>query len=98
MRTGFAGWHILQEGMRLLSLLICSTFVIDVSGNHFLFLNVIFVFIWLTCLVSVIGVPPLSFSCLSDCVVVISCKRVWCSSVSFWCFSVYLVEMCCTCE
>ena len=34
--------HALQEDMclrRLLSLLVCSTFVVDVSGGHFLFLN-----------------------------------------------------------
>ena len=41
---------------------LCSTFVVDVKRGHFLFLNVVFVFIWLTCLVSVSGVPPLSHS------------------------------------
>ena len=55
-----AGGHALQEDMcfrRLLLLLICSTFVVDVSVGHFLFLNLVFVFVWLTCLVSLIGVP-----------------------------------------
>ena len=46
--------------MRLLTLLVCSSFVVDVRGGHFLFLNVVFVLGWLKCLVNVIGVPPLS--------------------------------------
>ena len=82
---------------RLLSLLVCSTFIVDVRGSHFFFLNVVFVLVLLTCLVSVIGVSPsVSFWCLSDCVVVISCRCVCSSSVSFWFVSVCLVEMCCT--
>ena len=39
-----------------------------------------FVLVLLTCLVSMIGVPPLSFWYISDCVVVITCSHVWCSS------------------
>ena len=82
MRTGFRGWHILQEGIScrrayfagghalqedmcekgLLSLLVCSTFVVDVSGGHFLFLNVVSVLFWLKCYVNVIGALPLSHS------------------------------------
>ena len=60
-----AGGQALQEGMcwkTLLSLLVCSTFVVDVMVYHFLFLNVVFVLVWLTCLVSMIGVPSLSHS------------------------------------
>ena len=32
-------------------------FVVEVSGSHFLFLNLVFVLVWLTCLVSVTGIP-----------------------------------------
>ena len=46
----------------LLSLFVGSTFVVDISGSHFLCLNVLLVFVWLTCLVGVGGVPPLSHS------------------------------------
>ena len=59
-----------------------STFVADVKSGHFLFLNVAFVFVWLTCLVIYIGVPPLShfgapvlFWCCNDrvCVLFLFC-------------------------
>ena len=41
-------------------MLVCLTFVVDISGGQFLFLNVLFAFVWLTFLVSVIGGPRLS--------------------------------------
>ena len=41
-------------------MLIYSIFVVDVSSAHFLFINVVFLFLWLTFLVSVISVPTLS--------------------------------------
>ena len=69
-----AGEHALLEDMlevRRLLLLVCSTFIVDASSGHFLFLNVVFVFNWLTCLISVIGLPPVLFCCLSGRVVVI---------------------------
>ena len=47
---------------KLLSLLVCSTFVVDVSGSQFLFLSVVHVLVWLTCLVSTISIPPPSHS------------------------------------
>ena len=37
-----------------------STFVVDISSSPFYSLNVVSVLVWLTCLVSVIGVSPLS--------------------------------------
>ena len=73
MRTGFTRWHILQEGMHYkrtcvrggYSHCLLVQFVVDVSGSHFLFLNVVIVFVWHTCLVNVIGVPLLSHSGVS---------------------------------
>ena len=50
---------------RLLSLLVYSTFVVGISDGFFLFLNVVFVLVWLTCLISMIDVPPLSHSGVS---------------------------------
>ena len=35
---------------------------VDISGSHFLFLNVVFVLVWLTYLVSMIDVPLQSHS------------------------------------
>ena len=47
---------------KLLSLLICATFVVGVSVGHLLFLNIVVVFIWQTYLVIMISVPPPSHS------------------------------------
>ena len=67
MSTGFTGWRILQAGMHYRrhaleeATLIASLFNICCKRKR-QFLNVVFVFVWLTYLVSVISVPLLSHS------------------------------------
>ena len=57
----------------LTNLIACLLNIVDISVSHFLCLYVVFVLIWLTCLVSVIGISPVSFWFLSNCVVIITC-------------------------
>ena len=68
MRTGFTGWHILQEGMHYRRTCIRegNSHCLFVHCKHkqrsFIMSKCSFVLVWLTCLVIVIGVPPQSRS------------------------------------
>ena len=55
-----------------LSLLVCSTFVIDVTFGNFLFVNVVFAFVWLTFLVGKSGLV-----CVFACWILLEVQRIF---------------------